>query len=470
MLKENSLIFKIIIIILDTSLLFAAFALSYRIRSSFNPDGSIIFPLSWYLTIFYVSAPVIVLVLFRFGVYGSISNMSWSQLFLRTTGGVITASVVCAAFLFLTKSAYFSRLLFGSYFLFGTLFLMIEKFILKGIQALLLQKGIGRKNILIIGSGKKLQDLLGQFRRNDCINAYNIKRVINVSSNERLLQKDIEKYLASEVVDEVYVAFSRDKNDGIRKDIESILTRIEEYGKPIKLLINLDEVLRVSKVNFSRIQNLPILVFYSKTMDPDLLLIKRMLDIIGSLIGLCFTMAVFPFVSIAIKLDSQGPVIFSQVRIGLNGRRFHLYKFRSMYVNAENKKSEIKYMNELDGPIFKSSKDPRITRVGHFLRKTSLDELPQFWNVLKGDMSLVGTRPPTPDEVEHYKAWHYRRISIKPGMTGLWQVEGRNKIKNFDEIVALDVKYIQNWSLLLDFKILIKTVYLLFLPNKAGAM
>jgi lipopolysaccharide/colanic/teichoic acid biosynthesis glycosyltransferase len=156
-------------------------------------------------------------------------------------------------------------------------------------------------------------------------------------------------------------------------------------------------------------------------------------------------------------------VLFGQKRVRENGRTFTCWKFRSMFVDAEARKKELFDKNEVTGAMFKLKDDPRITRVGKFLRKTSLDEFPQFWNVLLGEMSLVGTRPPTPDEVARYENWHRRRICIKPGVTGLWQVSGRNQIKDFDEVVRLDLKYIDNWSLLFDMVILLKTIKVVFL-------
>lgn len=187
-------------------------------------------------------------------------------------------------------------------------------------------------------------------------------------------------------------------------------------------------------------------------------LIKRIVDICGSFIGVVLTLVLTPLIAVVIKLDSPGPVLFSQVRIGKNGRRFRMYKFRSMYLDAEDRKQELMKQNEMKGLMFKMEKDPRITRVGHFLRKTSLDELPQFYNVLKGDMSLVGTRPPTVDEFEQYSLRYRRRLSITPGLTGMWQVSGRSDITDFEEVVKLDLAYIDNWSLLLDAKILLQTV------------
>ncbi len=189
------------------------------------------------------------------------------------------------------------------------------------------------------------------------------------------------------------------------------------------------------------------------------LLIKRVMDIAGGLVGMLITLLFFPFVAIAIKLDSPGPVLFSQVRIGRNGRRFKIYKFRSMYIDAEERKKELEKQNEMQGLMFKMENDPRITRVGKFIRKTSIDELPQFYNVVKGDMSLVGTRPPTADEFEKYNQYYRRRISMTPGLTGLWQVSGRSEIENFDDVVKYDLEYIDGWSLTLDIKILLRTVW-----------
>lgn len=189
------------------------------------------------------------------------------------------------------------------------------------------------------------------------------------------------------------------------------------------------------------------------------LLIKRVMDIAGGLVGMLITLLFFPFVAIAIKLDSPGPVLFSQIRIGRNGRRFKIYKFRSMYVDAEKRKKELEKQNEMQGLMFKMENDPRITRVGKFIRKTSIDELPQFYNVVKGDMSLVGTRPPTADEFEKYNQYYRRRISMTPGLTGLWQVSGRSEIEDFDDVVKYDLQYIDNWSLTLDIKILFKTIW-----------
>ena len=196
-----------------------------------------------------------------------------------------------------------------------------------------------------------------------------------------------------------------------------------------------------------------------RTQSTWQLLMKRLMDICGAIVGLILCGIISIFLVPAIKLDSPGPAIFSQIRIGKNGRRFKFYKFRSMYIDAEERKKELMKNNEMDGLMFKMEDDPRITKVGKFIRKTSLDEFPQFWNVLIGDMSLVGTRPPTEDEFNKYNGHYKRRLMMTPGITGLWQVSGRSSITDFDEVVKLDLEYIDNWSLLGDIKILFKTVY-----------
>ena len=197
------------------------------------------------------------------------------------------------------------------------------------------------------------------------------------------------------------------------------------------------------------------------------IVIKRIMDILGSLVGLVFTVLLTPFIALAIRLDSPGPVFYRQKRIGLNGREFRIVKFRSMYMDADEMKDELLNENEMSGPIFKITNDPRITKVGRFLRQTSLDELPQFYNILIGQMSLVGTRPPTPDEYIQYKLQYRRRLSIKPGLTGLWQVSGRSDITDFEDVLRLDLHYIDHWSLGLDIKILLKTLGVVF--HKRGA-
>ena len=211
-----------------------------------------------------------------------------------------------------------------------------------------------------------------------------------------------------------------------------------------------------------------VLTSIMKIASTRQLFIKRLIDIVGSLIGLLFTGIAFIIFAPVIKIQSPGPVFYSQTRIGKNGRRFKFYKFRTMVVGADQMKKDLMEQNEMDGLMFKMENDPRIFGIGKFMRKYSIDELPQFWNVLKGEMSLVGTRPPTEEEFEQYELHHKARLGIKPGLTGMWQVSGRSDIKNFEEIVALDTQYISNWSLGVDIRILFRTV-LVVLTGKGSS-
>jgi len=194
--------------------------------------------------------------------------------------------------------------------------------------------------------------------------------------------------------------------------------------------------------------------------------VKRLIDIVGSTVGLIVVAILFVPIAIAIKRDSPGPIFFGQIRCGWLGRRFRIWKFRSMCVDAEKLKDRV--ANQASGAFFKNDADFRITRVGRFLRRTSLDELPQFWNVLRGEMSLVGTRPPTPDEVEKYQIPEWQRLDVKPGMTGEWQVNGRSKIRNFEDVIALDLRYQKQWSLMYDLKLILKTIWILFRKNSGA--
>ncbi len=265
--------------------------------------------------------------------------------------------------------------------------------------------------------------------------------------------RDMTERLTQIAFDEVFI--NAPGLDG--SEIRPLIDGFEEMGVVCRYNLGLPEITGAS----AKVENLGeyITVTYTKFRSSyKRLLIKRLFDILGGLVGLLITGILTLFIAPAIKLDSRGPVFFAQTRIGKNGRRFRIYKFRSMYQDAEARKKELEKDNEVQGLMFKMEHDPRITRVGAFLRSTSLDEFPQFLNVLKGDMSLVGTRPPTEDEFEQYNEHYRRRLSMTPGLTGMWQVSGRSNIADFDEVVRLDLEYIDNWSLTLDFKILLQTV------------
>ena len=242
------------------------------------------------------------------------------------------------------------------------------------------------------------------------------------------------------------------------KQIRSYITDFETMGVTTHYNVEVKE-LDLEGKTAGRFAGFAVMTFSLQYLDYRRVFVKRAIDMLGGLMGSLITLVLTPFVALAIKLESKGPVFFEQTRIGKNGRRFKIYKFRSMYIDAEERKKELQAQNEMgDNLMFKMEHDPRITKVGKFLRKTSIDEFPQFFNVLKGDMSLVGTRPPTEDEFEQYNNYYRRRMSITPGLTGMWQVKGRGVVTEFEDVVKLDLEYIDKWSLSLDFKIMLQTV------------
>lgn len=268
-------------------------------------------------------------------------------------------------------------------------------------------------------------------------------------------ESTIINYCKSDIVDEVLFITDISYNN-----LKGIITEISSMGITVHLSVDSLNLNVDSALTLSNIGEYPVITFAYRFLSFRQVLIKRIIDIIFSLVGSAITVLLTIIIGPLIKAESPGPIFFKQQRVGRNGRYFNIYKFRSMYVDAEERKKALMEQNEMSSDLmFKMDNDPRITKIGAFLRKTSLDEFPQFFNILKGDMSLIGTRPPTVDEFKKYQSYHKMRLSIKPGLTGLWQVSGRSDITDFEEIVKLDVKYINEWSLGLDIRIIVKTIF-----------
>ena len=313
------------------------------------------------------------------------------------------------------------------------------------------------RNVLIIGTMPKARKMGGLISRYSDW-GFRILGYVDVNGSppgeaNDILGKiaDLPQIIENNIVDEIIFVGdhpSLDLLDGILElcKEQGIRTRVAADFFPAK----------VTNLSMEFLENVPVITFSPAPEHGFALLIKRFLDIIISTALLLLLIPVFIVIGLAVKFTSKGPCIYRQTRCGLYGRRFTLYKIRSMREGAEDVLWEIRHLNEMDGPVFKMRNDPRVTPLGRMLRKSSIDELPQFWNVLKGDMSLVGPRAPLPDEVKEYTRWQRRRLSVKPGITCLWQVSGRNEI-DFHEWMKLDLHYIDNWSLALDFKILLRT-------------
>lgn len=263
---------------------------------------------------------------------------------------------------------------------------------------------------------------------------------------------DVEQLLKDKTIDEIILC----KKVMNQKEIEDTVQICSEMGIIFRMYSSFFNML-TTKTRMHYFGTTPLLTLSNTPSNHLTLFLKNVFDFIFSFFVLLVFSPLFLLIAILVKLDSKGPVLFKQRRVGLRGRRFYVYKFRTMVANAEKLKEELENQNEMDGPVFKIAKDPRITRVGHFLRKSSLDEMPQFFNVLKGDMSVVGPRPPIPSEVKHYERWQHRRLSMKPGLTCIWQVSGRNNVP-FEEWMKMDMEYIDNWSLKLDAVLLVKTI------------
>lgn len=274
-------------------------------------------------------------------------------------------------------------------------------------------------------------------------------------------------WVRTSALDEVFINLPAG-NEAI---VANYIEELEDMGITVKVNIpTLEKILNESKFDNLKCEihsATPIATFSPVVHSQTALVFKSMLDFVGGIAGCLISLPIILLVAIPLKIESPGPLIFKQQRIGKNGRVFNIYKLRSMYIDAEERKKALMEQNQMDGLMFKMDNDPRITKIGKFIRKTSIDELPQFWNVIKGDMSLVGTRPPTIDEFEQYESHHKRRLSLKPGITGLWQVSGRSNIQNFEEVVRLDCEYIDNWSFFLDIEILLKTVTTVLTHNGA---
>ncbi len=275
------------------------------------------------------------------------------------------------------------------------------------------------------------------------------------------------EWIRSAPLDEVFINLNTDNDENLQELVEEL----EDMGITVHLNIpRLARMLDESKfdnINCRVYAGYPMATFAAAQHNTAALAAKRIFDIFAGLIGCIVALIAMALVAYPLKRESDGPLIFKQQRVGKNGRLFNIYKIRSMYADAEERKAELVAANKMEGHMFKMENDPRITKVGSFIRKFSIDELPQFFNVLKGDMSLIGTRPPTIEEFEQYESRHKRRLSMRPGITGMWQVSGRSEITDFEQVVKLDCKYIDEWSIGLDIRILLKTIYVVLIHKGA---
>lgn len=361
-----------------------------------------------------------------------------------------------------------SRLVFGYFIVFNTLLTYVVHICFKEYMTHVFKYSRYSNRLLLLTTSDRAEAILGNLEEQNEWNRVlsGIVLLDRKAAGEKINgypvvadSENVMEYIVHNDIDEVFIACP-DFAD--HQELRTWVSDMEMMGIIVDVNIEAFDLVNGGKKTLNRVGKYAVVTFARNIISTRGLIMKRALDILGGLVGMVILAVATIFVAPAIKLESPGPVFFGQTRIGKNGRRFTFYKFRSMYQDAEQRKKELMAQNEVKGLMFKMEHDPRITRVGRFIRKTSIDELPQFWNVLKGDMSLVGTRPPTVDEFERYEAKHKCRLSMTPGLTGMWQTSGRSDIKDFDEVVQLDMEYIDNWNILKDIKILFKTVAVVF--------
>lgn len=396
------------------------------------------------------------------GLYTEFRLKTFGQLASAIIRGSLLAGIAAGSVVFALQAQLTSRLFIAVFTLSTTLLLLVEKRLFIAFLDYIHTRGYNQVNLLIVGTGKRAR----QFIRTVKNHANWGLRIIGLIDDEHgMYGKEVEGYRVLGRLQDIPFIIHRKVIDRVifvvprlwLHRIDEAILACEKEGIPTAISLDLYD-LQIARTRQTDFGGFPLLEFETFRAREWELFVKRTMDIVLSIFFIVLFAPLMAATALAIKFTSKGPVLFKQTRCGLNGRKFTLYKFRTMIVGAEMKRREIEKMNEMAGPVFKIKKDPRVTPVGRILRKTSIDELPQFFNVLKGNMSIVGPRPPLPVEVEMYQVWQRRRLSLKPGITCIWQVSGRNKI-SFERWMEMDMEYIDNWSLWLDVRILIKTVF-----------
>jgi exopolysaccharide biosynthesis polyprenyl glycosylphosphotransferase len=471
MLKQKARVVARIVFGVDLALTSVAFFAAFFIRDlllpridpAHFPTG--LFPLTEYLKIYPLVLIIWSVLLFSYNSYHSHRTVPLTREALTTIRVVFAGNVLLATLAYLLPLRQLSRSWFILFACLAAVLLVAEKVLVRGLARWVRSKGLNYRTVLIVGTGRRATDIARMIVGHTY---WGYKILGFVSDGHRLsngwaryriygnvpdLKRILETHEVSEPIDEVVFAVTRKKLD----EMKQIFIMCEELGIRTRVAMNIFQN-RVARLELEELEGVPFLTFTTTPSNESQLALKRALDVAVSLLLLALVGPVMGIAALLIRYTSPGSVLFKQKRIGLNGRMFTLYKFRTMIEDAHERREEVAHLNEMNGPVFKAKDDPRVTPVGRWLRRFSLDEIPQLWNVLKGDMSLVGPRPPIPEEVASYHRWHRRRLSMKPGLTCLWQISGRNDIQDFDHWMKLDLQYIDNWSPGLDLKILLRTI------------
>ena len=475
MLKQQARLIAFSVYALDLVLVSAAFLLAHRIRAEILPwiGGELVseafYPVARYLPLLPVALALWSVVFWSSGRYRSHRTVP-----LRAEAAGILRGTATSAVLFLLVVWAFrlderlldddrlSRVWIALFAVLSGLLLLAEKIALRLASRYVRGRGLNYRTVLLVGANAGAQAIAESIRAHRFW-GYRIAGFVADDDDEDVPERigdlpvlgrvaGIRGILDRVIVDEVIFAIDRRDFDRF----EDLFLALQEQGILTRFALQFFPHTR-ARVELEDLEGVPLITFSTSPTGALALAWKRTTDILLSALLLAIALPVVVGVAIAIRVTSSGAVLFRQKRCGLNGRPFTLYKFRTMVADAEERRAEVEHLNEMDGPVFKARNDPRVTRVGRLLRRFSLDELPQLWNVLKGDMSLVGPRPPIPEEVARYERWQRRRLAMKPGLTCLWQISGRNQV-DFDRWMQLDLAYIDNWSPWLDLKILLRTL------------
>jgi exopolysaccharide biosynthesis polyprenyl glycosylphosphotransferase len=449
----------------DVVLINAAFALAYFIRYRLQwfraVDPAFDQPFQAYVP-FAIVLTLLLLITFHLeGVYRSRRGSSFFDELYAIINGTTNGIVIMVVIVFLYQPLVYSRLLF---FYAGVLIIAVlgfSRLVKRQIMGHLRRRGIGTYRTLIVGAGELGRAVMMNIVAHP---EYGYDVVGFVDDDPAKGSTDIGRFKALGAIENLARVIKDMKvSEAIitlpwqyHRKILSIMAQCEQQKAQARIVPDLFQM-TLSRMRVDDMGGIPMISLQKVPIGEWSRMMKRAVDFTFALVGLIFLAPLMGFVAIAIKLDSPGPVLFRQTRVGKGGQPFVLYKFRSMRHGAEEQVEELTDLNEAMGPIFKIRDDPRCTWLGKFLRRTSLDELPQLYNVLRGEMSLIGPRPPIPAEVEQYQEWHKRRLEVSPGITGLWQVSGRSNL-TFDEMALLDIFYVEEWSPALDIKIFLKTI------------
>jgi exopolysaccharide biosynthesis polyprenyl glycosylphosphotransferase len=465
MLREKNDLLRRVQLFLDVGITAFSFVLAYHIRSNMKSSLPAISPISYYLFLLYIILPVWAFLLRYNKAYATVRTRALLRVLAPVVKTVIVGAVLLMSFMYVFKIQTISRTLIVLFLILNGALLVFERVLLYAFLRHIRTKGLNYRTILIVGTGRRAKALAQYIRKHS---EWGLKIVGFVDDDPALVGRelggsrvigaldDMQDILINRQVDEVIFVVPRKWLDRI----EEAVLLCEQLGRKARIAADLYPH-EIARMQMEQLRDWRFLSFNPTSRLDEVSAVKRLVDIALSLVILLLMSPLFLLIAAAIKLTSDGPVFFKQKRVGLNGRQFNMLKFRTMLRDAERMKAELQALNEVSGPVFKIRKDPRITPIGRILRKYSLDELPQFINVLKGDMSVVGPRPSIPTEVDAYDLWQRRRLSVRPGITCLWQVGGRNAV-DFENWVKLDLEYIDNLSLSLDFKIILKTIPAVF--------